>query len=88
MINLSGAKVAPKLSAGNTASKRCKSYLNTFKCLVMGLVKIPVNIMNHMSAEATAGNISFNSSTMTMWTLAEYLMIMMLLSGLLGNGFN
>lgn len=55
----------------------------------MGLVKFPVNIMNHMSAEATAGNISFSSATtMTVWTQAEYLMILILSSGLLGNVLN
>lgn len=48
-----------------SASKRCQSYFSTFKCLVMILVKLPVNIMNHMFAEETAGNISF-SSTITM----------------------
>lgn len=60
------------------ASKRCQSYFNTFKCLVMGSVKLPVNIMNHMSAEAAAGNISFSKAiTMTAWTRVEYLMIML-----------
>lgn len=28
----------------------------------MGSVKLPVNIMNHMSAEVTADNISFSST--------------------------
>lgn len=71
------------------ASKRCKSYFNTFKCLVMGLVKRPVNIMNRMSAKATAGSISFSRAiTMTAWTWVEYLIIVMLFSALLGNGLN
>lgn len=55
----------------------------------MGLVKRPVNIMNRMSAKATAGSISFSRAiTMTAWTWVEYLIIVMLFSALLGNGLN
>lgn len=47
------------------ASKRCQRYFSTSKCLLMGLVKLSVNIMNHMSVEATTGNISFSSALTT-----------------------
>ena len=38
------------------SSKMCESYFRTCKCLLMGSVTRPVNILNHMSAEA--GDIS------------------------------
>ena len=55
----------------------------------MGLVKRPVNIMNRMSAKATAGSISFSRAiTTTAQTWVEYLIVVMLFSALLGNGLN
>lgn len=71
------------------ASKRCQSYFNTFKCLVMALEMLRHNVNTiYLWREQQEIFHSAAAITIIVWTWVEYMMIIMVISGLLGNGLN